>query len=139
MRCGRVAAALLSMLLLASPSRAADFDSNNTEGLYQVCRSQSAVTMGICYSFVVATFGVMARNGATARNGIPLDDTGPPVKVTDPLALAFLSVMGVCPGTAVSYAAMVQAFENWAAAHPERWSDPSTDSVMAALAAAWPC
>jgi hypothetical protein len=43
-----------------------------------------------------------------------------------------------CPG-GVAYFAMVQAFMNWAAAHPEKWTMPRGDGVFHALSETWPC
>lgn len=39
----------------------------------------------------------------------------------------------------ISYGAMVQAFENWAPAHPQDWSKPQAEGVMAALSSVWSC
>jgi hypothetical protein len=44
----------------------------------------------------------------------------------------------ICPG-GVAYLAMVQAFTNWAAAHPEQWNIPRGEGVFYALIATWHC
>lgn len=47
------------------------------------------------------------------------------------------SIQGIC-GNA-SYGAAVQAFSNWAAAHPEEWTEPRLLGVAKALRQTWPC
>jgi hypothetical protein len=42
-------------------------------------------------------------------------------------------------GHPITYGAMVQAFENWAPAHPQDWSKPQAAGVIAALSSVWPC
>ncbi len=45
-----------------------------------------------------------------------------------------------CQGTQTpTHGAMVQAFQNWAATHPQAWSQSKVNGVVTALRATWPC
>jgi len=47
---------------------------------------------------------------------------------------------GGCPALiGASYGAMVQAFKNWAPAHPQDWSKQQVEGVIAALSTVWSC
>jgi hypothetical protein len=39
----------------------------------------------------------------------------------------------------IPYGAMILAFMNWAPAHPQDWSKPQAEGVVAALSSVWPC
>ena len=53
---------------------------------------------------------------------------------------AYLRGVAICPGPeSPTGGAMIQAFENWAAAHPEEWNNPANVGAMLALRATWPC
>lgn len=43
------------------------------------------------------------------------------------------------PGTTPTRGAMLRAFTNWAAKHPEAWSKSQIDGVVASLRETWPC
>jgi hypothetical protein len=45
----------------------------------------------------------------------------------------------VCPGRVVSRAEMRDVFLEWAAAHPERLSEPAIDGLVRAAVAKFPC
>ena len=45
----------------------------------------------------------------------------------------------VCPGHVVSRAEMRDVFLDWAAAHPERMSEPPIDGLVRAAVAKFPC
>lgn len=52
----------------------------------------------------------------------------------------YVRAIAICPGPeSPTGAAMIQAFENWATAHPEDWANPSNVGAMLALRATWPC
>ena len=44
-----------------------------------------------------------------------------------------------CLGDRVDYSALIQAYNNWAAAHPEKWTEFQIIGVMTALSEKWPC
>jgi hypothetical protein len=48
------------------------------------------------------------------------------------------ATVGICPGKA-SYGAAIQVFINWAAKHPEAWTNTANDGVYEALKETWPC
>jgi len=51
-----------------------------------------------------------------------------------------LAYTGRCPAlNGATYGAMVQAFENWAPAHPQEWTKQQAEGVVAALSSAWSC
>lgn len=54
--------------------------------------------------------------------------------VKDPLIKPFLGLCG-----RPTYGAMIQAFINWAEAHPEEWSTDRSLGVASALRQKWPC
>ncbi|WP_366928994.1 Rap1a/Tai family immunity protein [Mesorhizobium sp.] len=45
----------------------------------------------------------------------------------------------ICPPQGTTVGANVQAFKNWANAHPEQWSTPDLLGVLIALRETWPC
>lgn len=51
-----------------------------------------------------------------------------------------LRMIAMCPGPkGVTGAAMIQAFENWAAANPQDWNWAAPSGALAALGSTWPC
>ena len=53
------------------------------------------------------------------------------------LTLGLSGTAGICGK--ISYEAAVQAFVNWATAHPERWTNDRLLGVTVALRETWPC
>lgn len=48
--------------------------------------------------------------------------------------------IAICSGRPVPiYAARIQAFMNWARAHPEKWNLTDFEGVVLALRESWPC
>ena len=96
------------------------------QSLYQFCESNEGSTAWItCASYVIGVSTMMESNGSLVRNGL---DTSPGVLATS-----------MCNSTTISNLAVVQAFKNWAAAHPEQWTSPGSDGVIYALSGLWPC
>ena len=86
-----------------------------------------------CLGYIKGIGDLMFANGIV-RDHIPTTNT---------MARTYLGNTGGCTGDAAhgepAGAAMIQAFANWAAAHPERWGDRAWTGVVKALAKAWPC
>jgi hypothetical protein len=102
--------------------------------LLKVCETEAAANQPdetfFCVAYVTGASNVMALNGFGARQIKDASEAG-----------RYLHNSGMCPEQSKepSPDAEKQAFMNWARAHPERWTDPMIDGVMAALSQTWPC
>jgi len=101
--------------------------------LYEACQKpHDSSSFSFCLGFVGGTGFLMTLNG-TALQKIPLPNT---------FARIYVGSVGICAGQGMSnpsVGAMVQAFVNWAAKHPEHWGDMSISGVLMSLASTWPC
>jgi hypothetical protein len=90
-----------------------------TQDLYRACQApQGRTDYGFCLGYIVAAGNLMALNSIQGPNKFTIcpADRRPP-----------------------SGEAMIQAFSNWAQAHPQEWSDDSLIGLTLALQATWPC
>jgi hypothetical protein len=113
-----VALILLTLLPICAPAA----DKNNTvEWLYSACQApKESAPQGYCTAYVRGIVDTLLLNGEMLK-----DDK------------AHRAEMGLC-GT-ISNAASVQAFKNWAAKHPEAWSQPMVAGVVVSLRELWGC
>jgi hypothetical protein len=101
--------------------------------LYEACQqARGSPSLNFCLGFVAGTGYLMTVNAA-ALHKIPSSST---------LARVYVGNLGICSADGMSNptgGAMVQAFINWAAKHPEHWGDMPISGVIMALASTWPC
>jgi hypothetical protein len=109
--------------LLASTPNANATDSaldESIQGLVQNCRSVATARAGLdpdanyCLGYISGIGDYMKGLGLSGN-----------------------ASMGICGN--VTYGASVQAFMNWANAHPERWTENRLVGVATALRQTWPC
>jgi hypothetical protein len=91
---------------------------SSIQNLYEACTGANSYLRLYCIGYISATMESMRVLGTYS-----------------PAQAAF----GMCPKVSVSYAAGVQAFQNWAQKHPETWSAPRYVGVALALKETWPC
>jgi hypothetical protein len=109
-----VLGALVGLIVMSSAQAqpAADNNTVTVQDLYQKCRAaavEKAFEQGVCAGYVGGVGDMLAYTGR-------------------------------CPAMiGATYGAMVQAFENWAPAHPRDWTKQQAEGVVAALFSAWSC
>jgi Rap1a immunity proteins len=69
----------------------------------------------------------------TFTNGLALKD------IKDPPDLLTMSIPSACPKSFVSNDGIVEAFNEWANQHIEKWSASAQIGVMQAMRDTWPC
>lgn len=127
--------ALAFAVLTFMPSHVnAQTDRNDTvEFLYQACKAYVAGgTPSYCLGYIYGVGQLMSVNGDEIQRHPP----------SDARTRLYLTGFGLCTGLSVpspSAAAMIQAFLNWAARHPEKWADHTLSGVETALVETWPC
>jgi len=77
-----------------------------------------------CAAYISGVGGVIETNGIALSRFTPRDAN-------------VLKTISACGDTTVG--ASVQAFKNWAQAHPELWTQDAPSGVMMALRQTWPC
>jgi hypothetical protein len=95
----------------------ADNPSGSVQHLYEECTGASVYGQMECVGYISGVADNMTIVGAGG----------------------FAPEFGVCPKTAVTYGADVQAFKNWAQKHPEAWGFRRWIGVASALRDTWPC
>jgi hypothetical protein len=94
----------------------------NTQELYGMCRNErNLANQGLCLGYVSGIGDMMTVLGIYNKQK---------------------QIKGLVPWSMCgqqSYGAMMQAFVNWAQAHPEAWSENQAYGVMRALHEKWPC
>jgi hypothetical protein len=114
-----IAAAILACGI--SSASAAPLDMT-VQGLYQQCKSEDVKTIDgqidtvQCYSYISGVGDLLAAQGASGAK-----------------------IMSICAKSTPSYGAMVQAFVNWAEAHPQEWGKNRLLGVVVALGRSWLC
>ena len=121
------AAVVLSTV--ASVPTLADFEKTewDVQELYKQCTYKGSLDKIFCLEFVSA----VARQ--VFRNGLELKD------IKDPPDLMTMSIPSACPKSFVSSDAMVDAFNEWANEHIEKWRASARTGVMQAMRDTWPC
>ena len=91
------------------------------------CHSpESSAGWLFCGGILLGAMGPMLVAGQFITRGLDVTDS--------------MRAIAICPGPeSPTGGAMIQAFENWAAAHPEEWNNPANVGAMLALRATWPC
>lgn len=106
----------------------------DVQQLYNDCKSpRGSFENTLCIGYVVGVGQQMFYAGETfrgLRKNEPKDNGR---------AIATLFLLSACSQSSVSNGAMVQAFVNWAARHPERWTDKRQIGVWEAIQNTWPC
>jgi len=98
----------------------------NVHDLYKQCKGGSLDEI-FCLEFVSS----VARQAFT--NGLALQH------IKDPADLMTMSIPSACPKSSVSNDAMVEAFNEWANEHLEKWPTNARTGVMQAMSETWPC
>jgi len=95
--------------------------------LYKQCQYKGSLEEIFCLEFVSNAARRVFTNGLALKDlKRPLD----PAKITIPSA---------CPKSFVSNDLMVEAFNEWANEHLEKWSTSADAGVMQAMHDRWPC
>jgi hypothetical protein len=111
---------LLAAAILTFGVFSANADDRNVQWLYESCKMQDSDRHGICVGYIAGIGDLMHAFGNYSQS-------------QDVNVRAF----SIC-GNA-SYGAMVQAFVDWAAANPQKWSENYLFGVAEALRVNWPC
>jgi len=97
----------------------------NVQQLLDACNSPMGSPGTIyCAAYISGVGGVIETNGIALSRFTPRDAN-------------VLKTISACGDTTVG--ASVQAFKNWAQAHPELWTQDAPSGVMMALRQTWPC
>ncbi|UVK43258.1 hypothetical protein BPNPMPFG_005036 [Mesorhizobium sp. AR07] len=113
----------LMMSPLFAPQANAERTSN-VQTLLAACTEDSrSFDFTYCLGYVGGTADTMAVNGWAAK------------KAGTPATLGMTCISSPAP----TYGAYVQAFVNWAQAHPKNWQESLGYGVMEALSQTWPC
>jgi Rap1a immunity proteins len=99
----------------------------NVQDLYKQCKYKGSLDEIFCLEFVSS----VARQ--TFTNGLALKD------IKDLPDLMTMSIPSACPKSFVSNDAIVEAFNEWANQHLEKWSASARIGVMQAMRDTWPC
>ena len=99
----------------------------DVQELYKRCTYKGSLDKIFCLEFV----SFVARQ--VFKNGLALKD------IKDSPDLMTMSVPSACPKSIVSNDAMVQAFNDWANQHLEKWKASARIGVMLAMSDTWPC
>lgn len=106
---------------------------DSVQFLYESCKQELAAGLPqFCLGYLEGVAQFMATNGYERGKVSPANSE----------AKWYLTEMGLCPGPAIgvpSGGALIQAFLNWAAKHPEHWADHTLLGVVLALRSTWPC
>lgn len=122
--------AALILATIAPVSTFAEFEKTgwDVQELYKQCTGRKGSLDEIfCLEFVSG----VARQVFT--NGLALKD------IKHPPNLMTMSIPSACPKSFVSNDAMVEAFNEWANQHIEKWSVSAQKGVIEAMRDTWPC
>jgi Rap1a immunity proteins len=118
---GEFALVILTISLLLQTSARADGD---VQKLVQECGANNpSYDLFYCLGRVGGISDVMGLNGIAMRKQPSFE----------------ILQLSICSNRPPSYGARVQAFTNWARAHPERWGDQDFVGVIVAPRETWPC
>jgi len=95
--------------------------------LYKQCTYKGSLDKVFCLEFVSSVARKVFTN-ALARKDIK----HPPNLIT-------MSIPSACPKSIVSNDAMVEAFNDWANQHLEKWTESARIGIMQAMSDTWPC
>lgn len=116
--------ALLCAAMIAMPAKAEE-RTQTVQALYDDCTSSNLVRQDFCNGVAHGVGTVMTMLSRDADKAQTAEDRQ--------LILRYAACGYWTVGAAV------QAFKNWAAKHPERWSDSGQVGVMIAIHETWPC
>jgi hypothetical protein len=113
---------LLALSILAPRASRADDKGVTVQQLLDMCNTPvGSPEQAYCLGFVGGLSAVMLMNGQALRPRTPS-----------------AAALSLCAKD-ITYGAEVQAFKNWAQAHPENWQMPDQAGVVLALRELWPC
>jgi hypothetical protein len=113
---------LLALLVLAPGAARADDKGATVQRLLDMCNTPVGSPLeAYCLGFVGGMGNVMLMNGHSLRSLKPSS-----------------AALSLCAKD-ITYGAEIQAFKNWAQAHPENWQMPDQAGVVIALRELWPC
>jgi hypothetical protein len=100
----------------------------NVQELFKQCNYKGGSLDKIfCLEFVSSVARQVFTNGLGLKHGNVAPD------------LPTMSIPSACPKTFVSNDAMVEAFNQWAYEHLEKWPTNARTGVMQAMSDTWPC
>ena len=99
----------------------------DVQELYKQCKYKGSLEKIFCLEFVSSAARQVFTNGLALKGLKRRPD------------LAKIAIPSACPKSFVSNDAMVEAFNEWANEHLERWSTSADAGVMQAMHDTWPC
>jgi Rap1a immunity proteins len=126
-RCLLASAAIFVVALASTSAKCDASKTESVQALYDECNGQLEDKL-YCLGYISGVFGQMSYNRYLSYG---LNDDRDAAKI--------IKLFSVCSLTAVSDAAMVQAFINWAKKHRQSWDLDEQLGVMYALRESWPC
>jgi len=113
--------------IISVPTFALEKTEYDVHELYKQCSYKGSLDRIFCLEFV----SFLARQAFT--NGLALKH------IKDPPDLMLRSIPSACPKSSVSNDAIVEAFNEWANQHLEKWPTNARTGVMQAMSDTWPC
>jgi len=114
---------------IASVPTFADFEKTewDVHELYKQCTYKGSLDKVFCLEFVSSVARKVFTNGLVLKN------------IKYPPDLLTMSIPSACPKSFVTNDAMVEAFNEWANQHLEKWTASARIGVMQAMRDTWPC
>lgn len=128
----RALVASAAFLLCAGSARSEPPSRHTVQNMLDFCKHHDDAAEDVCVSIIYGMGTAMLLNGIGYAGSPP----------TEIQARAWLKVTGMCLAngeTSPSGGAMVQAFINWANAHPTKWGEEDVAGIADALSSTWPC
>jgi hypothetical protein len=121
--------AIVILSTIAPVPTFAEFEKTNFEvqELFKQCNYKGSLDKIFCLEFVSSIAHQVFTNGLALKHSkVPPD-------------LTTMSIPSACPESFVSNDAMVEAFNEWANEHLEKWRTSARIGVMQAMSDTWPC
>ena len=121
--------AVVVLSTIAPVPTVADFEKTewDVHELYKQCTYKGNLDKIFCLEFVSSVARKVFTNGLILKN------------IKYPPDLPTMSIPSACPKSFVSNDAMVEAFNEWANQHLEKWTASARIGVMQAMRDTWPC
>ena len=118
---------VLAGMMVSAGVAMADDSQMTIQKLFEACNSPpGSLGSSLCLGYVSGASDFMSLTGQ-AR------------KLLSPQGASVVKSLSLCGTSTVTHGAEVQAFKNWAQAHPEYWTMAAQIGVAAALHEKWGC
>jgi len=128
--CGILIGAAVILSAIAPVPAFAEFENTewDVQELYKHCTGRKGSFEKIfCLEFVSGVARRVFTDGLASKD------------IKEPPDLTTVSIPSACPKSFVSDDAMVEAFNEWANQHIEKWGVSAQKGVMQAMRDTWPC